>query len=1265
MNDFEKQEAIIALQGMMAAANAPSFEDIEKQHLKLVRELVGYSREKSMCLVAGISTLPQFHAHTIRVELLQHLIHRNAAGLATPKRNRIDQWLNNHLLSGWASQMEDPVEDVFISNVVTSIGNSRIFEGIWEGNDYCLQSALDALNRLRKRPWVKDILEKCFSLLSLSEALVDRCHLPRFCMGGGLVRSRIDLPKQTRLEQIADYPRFSHQELRELHIPLNHLQPFIHPEEQAKGSMGDSSLENCPLIKYADGVLVAIPSAISPAIRRFIVSSIVENNAVDDFERALCEKQGSILFNEGISALDASLVESSFLPSLPPNTPAMYQQLVKFDRGKFAHILYLKESVADLLETGLGGALNLGEDGASKLIMHSKKCAEVVDARVGTRGGLTIAVFGGLGRGFIFGANELPNGWYASAFHLHDFIGLGRIRRMDLLGLWRLLDQERELSRRSARIMNFNGELNLLAFWRQNGERLIPQHVPSTGAMVHMATDFIADLRKDARNSHDLHAVLRRNPDVWVSVSRYHTDTFFRELEDDNVYVDNTAVIFGTLRGVIESPSRGWWVSSIRKEESRWRRSIQWRLWYALLSWMARIAPLAESSIRKLPLGPIEIFLEIRDLDRWDSQRLEDLPSAQKPTFVTDRATATVKISLPLGFLRRFSSPVNAAERELIKTCFMGIAELGGTPTEQSLVHDLVQQVVRNDEARFFHLATAGNARQQLRSPSGHKLSFVKDGEVNFVFIGLSQRVLERLEEKEPIEGVQRCNRFLHAVVDDCWENIRTKLGSLDRESVIFRALENVEIIESDKEKWRLTSSALLAIHADGNEVTQAAQKRDNSRSGAEISSRVIIEMAVCTCPVNGSILISESDFDELQALVGVLNYAASICDAIEFGLTAPRVNVSPNGEFGVDEEYKDKIISPYVTMNFAGQFAAAADSYSDYFPDFEENREESKAANFPSAFVEAFQAEYGITPENLIHAQLIIAKEALSEGFTVVKRTKSDLLSTLRAAELGEDVLDCLITHFSLWPRGDWDKTPYGFNAKDWYPWRFRRRLSFIARPFVVLNEGGDSSVIFAPGFLHDAFEILFMRLLTGRLPAADFISAEMKSWIGEITRERGDEFEEEVADELRKGGYEARVGCEMRELGADKSYGNLDVIAWIPDGETFYLIECKRLQFARTTAEIGEQLKHFKGVEMDRLGRHVRRCEWIDANRESIERATKTKCVNPKTVPLLVTSTLVPMQFTKELPLPPERIIPLTDLIERIKKIASSAKSVGETGN
>jgi hypothetical protein len=377
--------------------------------------------------------------------------------------------------------------------------------------------------------------------------------------------------------------------------------------------------------------------------------------------------------------------------------------------------------------------------------------------------------------------------------------------------------------------------------------------------------------------------------------------------------------------------------------------------------------------------------------------------------------------------------------------------------------------------------------------------------------------------------------------------------------------------------------------------------------------------------------------------------YAATSSDAVKYGLTPAVLELYPNGEFAADDNYYKTIVKPYMNEQFFGQFNAAAEEYAHHFVD-PATRHTAGRKPFDENFVAAFVSEYGLTPDELVDALAAAEAEGIADERLVLKRTNDELRRALVAQGLSQHKANLVLQHFSLRSRPRWDETPAGFSAKDWYPWRYRRRLSLLARPFIQLGDANGDTVVFAPGLVRDSVELLINRLLTGQLPPEAFQSGAMRSWIGDITRRRGEEFEKEVGAKMHELHFETLVSRSMRVFGADKSYGDIDVFAWNNNQEDVYAIECKRLRFARTVAEIGEQLHEFQGAEMDRLARHLRRCHWLNQHLDSVRRVTGVRRTRVNIVPLLVTSTTVPMQFVNALPIPIEQVVPFGKLADWI---------------
>ncbi len=503
-----------------------------------------------------------------------------------------------------------------------------------------------------------------------------------------------------------------------------------------------------------------------------------------------------------------------------------------------------------------------------------------------------------------------------------------------------------------------------------------------------------------------------------------------------------------------------------------------------MLWWLLRVSALAEQRIPTLPAGPVEFFLQFDGFENWHTQQTDALSGVDDQLEIgVYENTATVLIRIPVNFIRNFANPKNIAERKLIGAFFTGLAILSECPLTATDVEGLTQEVVRNDEARFFHITHAREYRQHVDGYEGIRPRFVQEGDINFAALGVSWRVRSR-DAGDKIVGLQECNIFLHAIVDDCWANLRGMLALINRASIIGRCLENVEAIESDRDRWRMTAAALLAAHNDREDVIRAARERETMRVQSSIGSRILVEMALCASPANGGEEISLATLDTLLAEVNLLLYAANRSDALKYELTKPEIALSRNGEFSMDSSYQKEIIAPYVSGSFTEQFELAAAQYGDYYQDPQHREENASDPSFPPVFVSAFREEYGITPEDLMQATIAVEEDGIKEQKLVLRKGKGEFYALLKEAGLCSEVTDRILTHFALWPRVAWDATPDGFTEKDWYPWRFRRRLSLVARPFVVLGKTDDAQILYAPGMVADNVELHVVRYLTGELP-------------------------------------------------------------------------------------------------------------------------------------------------------------------------------------
>jgi hypothetical protein len=221
----------------------------------------------SAALLAGLLTEPSFLANTLRLELSVHLFLGYARGSRKPNRRELQHLLNEELGATFFALMEDPPEDVFVSNVTTAAGNFRIFEGIWESSDFYLQRVLNIIETLPDDEKVYQLRREVFAILKVSEEIARRRHLARYTSGNGSAKQAIQLPGSKQMKTISRSIMFSAEDLERLKIQPEELEPFVFPSEVTSrlGTqiLGDSDVERRPISRHDAIWYVVLPTAIS------------------------------------------------------------------------------------------------------------------------------------------------------------------------------------------------------------------------------------------------------------------------------------------------------------------------------------------------------------------------------------------------------------------------------------------------------------------------------------------------------------------------------------------------------------------------------------------------------------------------------------------------------------------------------------------------------------------------------------------------------------------------------------------------------------------------------------------------------------------------------------------------------------------------------------------------------------------------------------------------------------------------------------------
>ncbi len=484
------------------------------------------------------------------------------------------------------------------------------------------------------------------------------------------------------------------------------------------------------------------------------------------------------------------------------------------------------------------------------------------------------------------------------------------------------------------------------------------------------------------------------------------------------------------------------------------------------------------------------------------------------------------------------------------------------------------------------------------------------------------------MEAAAEITGKEKCNDALHALVHACWERIRARLAEVDRAKLVLHCFLNHERLLIDAARWSRTSRAIIATHEDKAVAMKTSHEVKGQRDLTQIATRILIEMAVCTCPTVAGREATQADIDYLCGQIILLIGTASQSDAMRAGASEPKMKISSLGEFTIGTDVQE-LMHSYLAAHFEEVHEKDVRRYEELF-ELRTSGTRTDIDVFGEEFVDAFWHEYGIGPQDLGSVGITLTDDAIERSAQVMRLSHEEFRAVLQKSGIGREEVEAIYEHFLLHPRATWNGAEKPFRNKDWWPWRFRRRLSLMTRPIVSLGPAG---VVYAPAFCEDSFRHVVMEAFTGGAETEYFHTRRMKEYIGSKNAKRGIAFNSSVADRFATNGYQVLKEVQMRTLGTphEAATGDIDVLAW--KGNVVCVCECKELNFARTLGEVSEQLSRFRGIGNDDLSKHIRRVQWVKANPQCLERFTRSSVCSIR--PLLVTSKTVPMQFAKDLPI------------------------------
>lgn len=1225
--------------------------DLIKGHAELVARLERFDFEAAAKLVAGLGACPDLHANAVRVDVLALLIAASCKGTAQPDGSHLVEWVGKWMTQSPVARHEDPVEDVFIGCVSCAEGTYRVFCGNSCDKDYWVERLLALIEGKKEFPPFAAAMEEALALLKLGDKVAERLELGRYIVGSGDAAGRMAVPHRAQMQELCDSVVFSAPDLADLGISRDKLARFILTEKRraqiVAGSLWNSSLTRYPLREHGDGVLVLSPSGIIRALELHLLDTALNTGLggwMEHFFQFGCAER---FVNTVADALKIEAIDFA-PPPAPADMPPMLPFYGSFDVGKPAIMLtYCPPLRGALNNPEESDALSGGE--LTALLAHLDACATTMEQSPGFSGGMVLVNLVGL-RQIMVALPEWRERWQIHVASLPDWLILTAHGGCTAMRLWRLGRQRDRLEKAGTRLIDMAGLVNLYGYWTQNHFRLLRRDTSRSTTLINVVCDFGVRVRAERLQKEDRHAVRSHDGKRWIHLVRHNARPLFAEDGERRLYTSLAAIRQRQLVGCVEEPGfRLWVLASAAGVSPEWK-DLVYQLWDCVFNWAGSVAAMAVTRwAGRLP-GSFELTLKIEA--SGEALAAADFATLAPAELVLKQGAAGAELTVPKGFLAHFQVPKNVAETKIVGALVATLAQAGGEQLNAEIRAKLVRGIVRNDDARYFHMIEATELEHLLAEGGRPDPLFVEEEDLADAHGRLAELI--GCPPSGTVKGLAPCLELLKNAVAKLWEEIERLLATFEHQQVLAVCFSAMGEVERDRAHWDLTSRSLLAMHVDTGNVHEVIHDRRSERSRVGLANRLLLEVAQYACPAQGGNLLTEADHRDLLARMLLLLEMAHHRDAISFGFMAPKVFVHPNGEIGVDEKFYVEVVSRYFTQQSLERTAQAAARYDRHF----NRRVAVGGPAIPAAAVEldkVFVPEFGFSVMRLFDLldclrQVVAASKQVGGVFD--EPTFDKILESC-----GFEVWQrqSFLDRFTLPKRTSWNADlPPRCKEADVFPWRFRRQLSLLTRPLVQLTAAPHAWYVSVP-MLDQAITYFVGHVDEGNLPESFFASPEMRRYVGDCAQARGHDFASKVEAVFAGAGLKTKLEVEMSALGASKKdgLGDVDVLAWDVARWRVYVVECKCLRVAATIREVVQRLEDFKGdrKEKDSLGRHLRRVDWLKKNIPQLARYTGVQENKLKIIPLLVTNETVPMQFFKEMTdFPAAQVVPLSELRRKL---------------
>ncbi len=960
-----------------------------------------------------------------------------------------------------------------------------------------------------------------------------------------------------------------------------------------------------PLLRDGDQLVVALPRVLLSAACNALIRKALEHGVGEEFAARFRE---AVAYNVRRSL---ELLGCVPLPPPVPNAEGTSLPLFSLDSDKVVHVLLVTEGTAQY-----DPETRRGEDwrGGKVTARIKRRLAEVESAILGLpvapgdilhlvvlQGLEPITTLRGLrppktkrGRGLLLDASDLET--------------IATLEAGDQLALWKYAGEQLRF-RRVAEVNRISSQLDEFYAYRRYGYGYdffsggIPRR--SERVFVTVPMGGAGALRREAQRKRDFHGAPSPKFGTTVEVASFYEDhsipiyaPWFIRLEEE-------------LQILVEGLPLDVWVTGPAGVAASEFRALYLQFAEAVAYWFWQLGPGLEPHLREAAgfKRRIVIRLELLSKEGWFDVETETVPHGEEVVQCVTTGNGDLTLRVHPDSKHLFGGADNAGEREFLRALLQGL----GDALEDVTSHDVGLTGAEIQEILDRH-APLGRKKKLLFMGGEHNLLLldenlpayrkVQDPDLNELRDELGEFLSSELNlSRGPVPGARR-SEVVRSAVGFLFKELERLVAELSPEGLLEALTAYNERLFNEYAQRALRIPTWVECFGSEAEMMDRLRREVPELSDASLASRFLIEYVVA-CPPWGERPFSLAAYDRLMAVASQIVNWGFTGDAIHLGIEDDlRLELSGSGKLEAYSDTSHAGRERFMDVHLAGEIYRTNQGF-----DLHWREPAPEGPNRSEQMTEATTAEFGVNLDDLTDFLLEASRLGMSiEGEPKVVEVKDFLEEIGRRLEWDRHRVERAFELFVLRPRPSFLAPPVPFEAADVYPWRFNRGLSHLRRPLLVRAAEQGEEVVWGVKACFRAALYLGELCFEGRLKAK---SKPMRHLISSLHHRRSERFNDAVADHFAA---DASLTVERRvkkiagrriKRGSGQDLGDIDVLVVDPSRRILWAIETKDLAFARTPAELANELKTTfaaGGRKPSAAERHLERTAWLRENLASV---------------------------------------------------------------